>query len=61
MPMAWESSRGQPNALGPCTHVGDPEETPGSWLQINSALAVVATWGVNHWTEDLLCLSSLYI
>ena len=21
--VAWESSRGQPKALGPCTHVGD--------------------------------------
>ena len=27
--VAWESSRGQPKALGPCTRVGDPEEAPG--------------------------------
>ena len=29
LPVARESSRGQPKALGPCTHVGDPEEAPG--------------------------------
>ena len=42
---AWESSRGQPKALGPCTCVGYLEEASGSWLQISSALAVVTTWG----------------
>ena len=29
LPVARESSRGRPKALGPCTHVGDPEEAPG--------------------------------
>ena len=29
LPVAWESSRGWPKALGLCTHVGDPEEAPG--------------------------------
>ena len=39
------------------------EEALGFWLQISAVPAVVATWGVNHWMEDLpLCLSSsLYI
>ena len=60
--VAWESSQGQPKALGPYTWLGDLEEAPGSWLWIGSALAIVAGWGVNHWTEDLLlCLSYLYI
>ena len=30
--VAWDSSRGQPKALGPCTRVGDPEEAPGFGL-----------------------------
>ena len=41
-----------------------PRGRPGrsSWLRIGIALAVAASWGVNHWTEDLpLYLSSLYI
>ena len=29
LPVAREGSRGRPKALGPCTHVGDPEESPG--------------------------------
>ena len=29
LPVAWESSQELPKALGPCTHVGDPEEAPG--------------------------------
>ena len=34
----------------------------GSWLRMGIVSAVVLTWGVNHWTEDLpLCLSSVYI
>nr|XP_051706129.1 uncharacterized protein LOC127492053 isoform X2 [Oryctolagus cuniculus] len=58
--MAWEGRRRWPKSLGPCTHVGDPEEAPGSWLRIGTALAIVAIWGVNHQMEDLsfsLCLS----
>ena len=50
--------------LGPSTCMRDPEEAPGSWFRIGSALAIAATWGVNPWIEDLpLCLSSssLYI
>ena len=56
--MAWESRKGQPKALGPCTHMGDLEETPGLWLQIGSTLAVVATWGVNQQKKDLLLFLS---
>ena len=54
---------GLPRALGPCTCLGDPEEALGYWFWIGAAPAIVATWGVNQWTEDLLlCLSSsLYI
>ena len=29
LPVAQESSGGQPKAVGPCTCVGDPEEAPG--------------------------------
>ena len=29
LPVARESSRGRPKALGACTRVGDPEEAPG--------------------------------
>ena len=61
MLVAWESSGEWPNALGPYTLVGDPEEllTLGSWLWIGIAPAIVLTWGVNHQFKDLsLCLSS---
>ena len=40
--VVWESSRRQPKCLGLCTHMEDQEEAPGSWLQINAALATVA-------------------
>ncbi|XP_069931098.1 acyl-protein thioesterase 1 isoform X3 [Oryctolagus cuniculus] len=56
--IAWGSSRRWSKCLGPCTHVGDLEEAPGSWFQIGSALEVVALLGVNQRMEDLsLCLS----
>ena len=60
LPVAWESSRGWPKALGTCTRVGDPQEAPGFGSAQYRPGAL--TWGVNHRTEDLpLCLSSLYI
>ena len=46
LPVAQESSRGWPKALGPCTRFGDPEEAPGFGI----ASAVAITWGVNHQT-----------
>ena len=63
LPVAWESSRGRPKALGPCTGVGDLEKALDSRLWIGSAPVIAAGWGVNHWMEDLaFCLSSsLYI
>ena len=48
-------------SLGTLHLHGRPEEAQGSWSQIKSAPDVAASWGVNHQTEDLLCLSSLYI
>lgn len=39
----YENGLGWPEALGPMG---------GFWLQISSALAVVATWGVSQQTED---------
>ena len=42
-----------PHALEPCIHMGDPEEALGSWLQIGSALAVAAAWGVIQLMDDL--------
>lgn len=32
----------------PATHVGDPDEAPGSLLQLGTLLAVEAFWGVNQ-------------
>ena len=46
-------------SLGPCTRVGDPEESSGSWIQINTTLAIAVTWAVNQWMEDL-SLSPLF-
>ncbi|XP_051689719.1 queuosine 5'-phosphate N-glycosylase/hydrolase isoform X2 [Oryctolagus cuniculus] len=34
--MAWESRRRPSKSLGPCTHVGDLEEAPCSWLWIGA-------------------------
>lgn len=39
--MIWGSSGGEPMALGPCTHLADPEETASSQLQTGTALATV--------------------
>ena len=54
--VARESSRGWPRALGPCTRMGYPEEAPGSWLQIGSALASAVISGVNQGEEIFLSL-----
>lgn len=43
---------------GTLNHVGDPKETPGSRLQINSALAIVVIWEVKQWMVHLLSLLS---
>ena len=59
---AWENREERLKALDPCTHVGDLEEAPSSWLQLSSAPAIAATGGVNQWVEDLcvcVCLFSL--
>ena len=59
--VAWEGSGGWPKSLGPCTHVGDWEEAPGSWLWSGVAPAIAAIWAVNQGMEDsaslCLCLS----
>lgn len=34
-------------------HLGDKEETPGSWLQVGSAPNTVALRGVNQQIDDL--------
>ena len=41
--VAWESNRGWPKAFGHCTHMGDLEESPGSWLQIGLDLGSEST------------------
>ena len=49
----------KPWDTGPC---GRPSGVPGPQLWIGKAPAVMVTWEVNHWMEDLLCLSStMYI
>ena len=49
-------------ALGPCNHVGDPEEDLNSWFRGGTAPAIAVTCRVNLWMEGIsLCLSSLYI
>lgn len=56
--LAWGSSGGWPKFWGPCIHVRDAEDTPGSWIQIRSAQAVRTIWGLNQRMEDLsFCLS----
>ncbi|XP_069922055.1 D-dopachrome decarboxylase isoform X1 [Oryctolagus cuniculus] len=43
-----QDSRRWPKSLGSCTHVGDLEEAPGSWLRISSARAITVIWEVNQ-------------
>ena len=52
-----------PKALGPCTHVGDLEEAPGSWIRIGSAPVVAAIWQVTQWKGaiPLSLLLSMYL
>ena len=40
--------------------MGDLEEACGSWLWVSSAMAVVATWGVNQMEifVSVICLSN---
>lgn len=40
----------------PATYFGDPDKSPGSWLQPGSDPAVVAIWRANQQMKDL-CLS----
>lgn len=42
--------------FGPYIHVGNSEETSGSWLELGLALATAAIWGVNQQKEGLSCL-----
>lgn len=46
-------------ALGSCTRTENPEEPPGSGLEMGSAAAVVCTWGVNSGEKIFLSLLSL--
>ena len=39
--------------LEPCTHMGDLEETPCSWLWISTAPAIAAIWELNQQMDDL--------
>lgn len=36
--------------------MGDPEQDPSTWLQIGSAPATVAIWGVKTGMKTALCL-----
>ena len=58
--VVWESSQGQPKALGPCTHMGDLEEVPGSWFQIGVALAV-GSESLDRRSSSLPLLLSVYL
>lgn len=49
---AGKAAEGQ-NAWDSATHMGDPGETPGSWLQTNPTLAVVSPWGMNQNIKNL--------
>lgn len=46
--IAWENSGRRLTSMDPCNHMGDPDEAPGSWLQVSLALALEGIW-----TEDL--------
>lgn len=57
--VAWDSNGGWPKCLHPCTHVWDPEETPGSWFQMGQVSHCGHLGSDQHQQlEDLsLCLS----
>lgn len=44
--MPGKSSTSWPKCFNSYIHVGDLHEVPGSWLQSNTALPVIVTWGV---------------
>lgn len=46
--MTWESSGAWLQAWGLYTHMGDPERTPGSWLQMGSVVSIAVILGVNQ-------------
>lgn len=39
---------GWPKCLASVIHVGDSDQTSGSWLWLTPALTIVAKWGVNQ-------------
>lgn len=41
----WKGCAGEPKSLGPCIHMGAPEENPGSWLQTGPASTTMTIWG----------------
>lgn len=55
--MAWESNSRWLKCLGIGTHVGHPQEIPGSQLQTGSDVATTAIWGVSQSVEKILSLS----
>lgn len=49
----WKAADDGPSAWDLATYVGDPEETPGSWIRPGPALVVAAIWGASQRMEDL--------
>lgn len=41
------------HVFGPCGHMGDLKEAPGSWLLTNPAPISLVIWGLNQLMEDL--------
>lgn len=39
--------------MAPCIHVGDPDETPDSWLASGPDLPIPVIWGVNQQEDSL--------
>ena len=52
-PCLWPGKAVKAQSFGTLHLHGRPGRR--SWLRIGTAPAVVAAWGVNHWTEDPLC------
>lgn len=58
-----DSASGKTVGRRPCTHMGNLQEGPSSWLLSGSTLAVVPIWRVNQQTENQsfslsICLSN---
>lgn len=53
IPAKGKAAEDDPSAWASAIHVGNPDETVGSWLGSGPESAIPVIWGVNQWIQDL--------